>query len=706
MTRTTRLKLLDHEKRIAALEGAAPKLLMDAMCAISGQLDVEKNERAREVHDLKVKLAESERTVEVMEGFRTNQAKVLREYGDKIRDLEATVKRMTAPVTDEECDDIWEAVDSALEDAGPQDGAANSRTIIRAALARRLSPKEPATEAAFSADDVDFSAPEPAAPAPQATVVTTSGPSPMGTYVAGTQPAQAAPLPRDAFAWLVERAQAAEPHYIAVVNNHGGHLYWDADPNKALRFARCEDGEAFFSFLRCHRMYLLPDVSAVRVTEHGWIAPPAAQAAPPEPWSVTVDGVTWVKANPPGVYCTGSPKLRCEAGALAVVQHAGPLPLKYRCEPCARRENIPLPPECEAPAATAGGPGEAPAPTEPAHTDESCPRDLEGERAALDAVVAENNALRSRLAAAEIDAADARKVADDYRDETDNLKRKLSLEGSAFAGVMKIFGDIGKALGRDVAACTMADEVTALRERLAETERERVRLFNAAAFPGDADYASVLQAVRELRAHRCPEPASAPETKTADADAIVEACAKAVERENPPARTDRPRDMREQAIHESVLAIRALKGRFTLAAPVGGHEPETLPTEADFNLEAGHVCTLGGMNRSLLDYARAVRAHVEEEQRKPLPDNGVIALLCDSLRLAWGNLRLAGVAGIGARPLRSPAPIVLNDEETRGVGMRAIDHQNTTPHEVGRAALAEVNRILSARTPKGTPDAK
>lgn len=49
--------------------------------------------------------------------------------------------------------------------------------------------------------------------------------------------------------------------------------------------------------------------------------------------------------------------------------------------------------------------------------------------------------------------------------------------------------------------------------------------------------------------------------------------------------------------------------------------------------EARLVCVLTPMNRSLLDFARAVRVTIEEEQHKPLPDTSVIALLCDALRL-------------------------------------------------------------------------
>ena len=40
-----------------------------------------------------------------------------------------------------------------------------------------------------------------------------------------------------------------------------------------------------------------------------------------------------------------------------------------------------------------------------------------------------------------------------------------------------------------------------------------------------------------------------------------------------------------------------------------------------------------GMERSLLDYARAIRVTLQEEQEKASPDNALVALLCDAARL-------------------------------------------------------------------------
>lgn len=41
------------------------------------------------------------------------------------------------------------------------------------------------------------------------------------------------------------------------------------------------------------------------------------------------------------------------------------------------------------------------------------------------------------------------------------------------------------------------------------------------------------------------------------------------------------------------------------------------------------------MDRSLADFARATKLCLEEEQRKPSPDNHLIAVLCDAARVGW-----------------------------------------------------------------------
>ncbi len=55
----------------------------------------------------------------------------------------------------------------------------------------------------------------------------------------------------------------------------------------------------------------------------------------------------------------------------------------------------------------------------------------------------------------------------------------------------------------------------------------------------------------------------------------------------------------------------------------------------------GGMVALHPMNRSLVDFARAIRVVLEDEQRKPMPDNAVIALLCDAARLGWEQIEWA-----------------------------------------------------------------
>lgn len=47
------------------------------------------------------------------------------------------------------------------------------------------------------------------------------------------------------------------------------------------------------------------------------------------------------------------------------------------------------------------------------------------------------------------------------------------------------------------------------------------------------------------------------------------------------------------------------------------------------------------MECSLADFARRLRLAIEEEQRKPNPDNRLIALLCDAARCGWELIKVA-----------------------------------------------------------------
>lgn len=56
---------------------------------------------------------------------------------------------------------------------------------------------------------------------------------------------------------------------------------------------------------------------------------------------------------------------------------------------------------------------------------------------------------------------------------------------------------------------------------------------------------------------------------------------------------------------------------------------------------AGIVALPDRMDRTLLDYARAIRVCLETEQRKINPDNALIATLCDAARVGWEYINLA-----------------------------------------------------------------
>lgn len=49
------------------------------------------------------------------------------------------------------------------------------------------------------------------------------------------------------------------------------------------------------------------------------------------------------------------------------------------------------------------------------------------------------------------------------------------------------------------------------------------------------------------------------------------------------------------------------------------------------------------MDRSIADFRRACAAHIEKEQAKQLPNNSLIALLCDAIRLSRELCKLAEI---------------------------------------------------------------
>ena len=51
-------------------------------------------------------------------------------------------------------------------------------------------------------------------------------------------------------------------------------------------------------------------------------------------------------------------------------------------------------------------------------------------------------------------------------------------------------------------------------------------------------------------------------------------------------------------------------------------------------LERRRSVVVGTMERSIADFTRSVEVLINDEQQKPLPDNALIGVLCDSIRLA------------------------------------------------------------------------
>jgi len=52
----------------------------------------------------------------------------------------------------------------------------------------------------------------------------------------------------------------------------------------------------------------------------------------------------------------------------------------------------------------------------------------------------------------------------------------------------------------------------------------------------------------------------------------------------------------------------------------------------------GKVALPDRMQCSLADFAHRIAVTIDREQQKPLPDNALIALLCDAARLGWEQI--------------------------------------------------------------------
>ena len=67
---------------------------------------------------------------------------------------------------------------------------------------------------------------------------------------------------------------------------------------------------------------------------------------------------------------------------------------------------------------------------------------------------------------------------------------------------------------------------------------------------------------------------------------------------------------------------------------MANREPHAALDRQHAELPAPTVRVAGTMERSISDHIRGLEVCIEEEQKKPLPDNALVAKLCDAVRLA------------------------------------------------------------------------
>lgn len=72
-------------------------------------------------------------------------------------------------------------------------------------------------------------------------------------------------MEKEEYGWMVEAEECGRSVWLCMVD---GTIIWSADPNLAMRFCRCEDGEAMARYL-CRK---LPGgtLGGLRVTDHIW----------------------------------------------------------------------------------------------------------------------------------------------------------------------------------------------------------------------------------------------------------------------------------------------------------------------------------------------------------------------------------------------------------------------------------------------------
>ena len=99
--------------------------------------------------------------------------------------------------------------------------------------------------------------------------------------------------------------------------------------------------------------------------------------------------------------------------------------------------------------------------------------------------------------------------------------------------------------------------------------------------------------------------------------------------------------------------------------------------------EAPLPAVAGRLDRTIADFERACLVHLAEEQARPNPDNALIAVLCDAVRLA----RESGP------PLITLAPDILAEIEQ--VRVIVSDHRDATYKLGGLYALDTLRQALS-----------
>lgn len=69
----------------------------------------------------------------------------------------------------------------------------------------------------------------------------------------------------DEYGWMVEAEENGRAVWLGMVD---GIITWSADPNRAMRFCRCEDGAAMARHLCAN----LPGgtLGGLRITDHVW----------------------------------------------------------------------------------------------------------------------------------------------------------------------------------------------------------------------------------------------------------------------------------------------------------------------------------------------------------------------------------------------------------------------------------------------------